>query len=448
MQKSISILTAVSFAALPVLLYAYASGPDPRNTGAPGDQTCVACHFGTLNGGGGSVTLASSNGATYTPGQPQTFTITIKDSKARVYGFQMTARVDSNSKNGQAGDFTAGPQQIVICDNATLKGASGCPSRTPVEFIEHSRPFTTNTITVNWTAPSSDVGTVTLYVAANAANGDGNTSGDHIYTTSLQLSPAAATSNAPVIPAGGVVSASAFSPSAGVAPGTWLEIYGNNLATTTRGWAGSDFNGDNAPTVLDGVSVTIGGQSAYVDFVSPGQVDVQVPDGIPIGAGVPLVLSNAQGQSGPYPLQTSDVAPALLAPSAFTVNGNSYAVATFPATGTASLVFVAPAGSINGINSRPAQPGDVITLYGIGFGPVTPATPAGTIAASANQLANSLSILFNQTPATILYAGLAPGFVGLYQFNVQVPSVPPGDWPLVVTLGETMVKQNLMISTQ
>src|SRR4029077_13564778 len=102
----------------------------------------------------------------------------------------------------------------------------------------------------------------------------------------------------------GVVSASAFNPSAGVAAGNWLEIYGSNLATTTRGWQGFDFNRNNAPTALDGVSVTIGGKSAYVDYVSPGQVNVQVPDGIPIGSGVPLLVTTSQGQSDSYSLQT------------------------------------------------------------------------------------------------------------------------------------------------
>ena len=69
-------------AVIPVLIYAYASGPDPRYTGAPGDSAdacaSVGCHVGTaLNGGGGSVQLTSSAGTSYTPGQQQTFTITM-----------------------------------------------------------------------------------------------------------------------------------------------------------------------------------------------------------------------------------------------------------------------------------------------------------------------------------------------------------------------------------
>lgn len=383
--------------------------------------------------------MTSSAGATYTPGQQQTFTITITDSQARAYGFQMTARTDSNATSGQAGDFTAGAQQIVLCDNGRVKANGGCPASAPVQFIEHNRPFTTNTITASWTAPASDVGTVTIYVAANAANGNGNETGDHIYITKLQLS--AALSNKPAIAAGGVVSASAFNAKAGIAPKTWIEIFGANLATTTRGWQSSDFNGNNAATSLDGVSVTIGGKNAYVDYVSPGQVNAQAPDGIPIGAPVPLVLANAQGQSDPYTVRTADLAPA------FSVNGKQYAVATFPVTGSNTIVYAGPTGAINGITTRPAKPGDVITLYGIGFGPVSSGDGAGVIATQATVLTNQVNILVGQTPATLLYSGLAPNFVGLYQFNVQVPSVPAGDWPLVVQVGNATIDQNVVIAT-
>src|SRR5437879_6349582 len=86
---------AVGLGVIPVLIWAHALGPDQRHTGAPGDlflgkiATCAisGCHLGTpLNGGGGNVVLTTSAGTTYTPGQQQTITITITDSKARVYG--------------------------------------------------------------------------------------------------------------------------------------------------------------------------------------------------------------------------------------------------------------------------------------------------------------------------------------------------------------------------
>lgn len=433
--------------ALPVIVFAFSTGPEPRLTGAPGDQTCVLCHGGTsLNGGGGNITLTSSAGATYSPGQTQTLTLTINDSAARVYGFQISARLASDLANSQAGDFTAGQQQFVQCSNGSPKGGSGCPANAPLQFIEHSSPSSSNTITVSWTAPSSNAGPVTIYAAANAANGNGNNTGDHIYTTSLQLT-AGVSSNKPAIQQGGVVSASAFQPG-GIAPGTWIEIYGSNLARATRSWQASDFQGNAAPTSLEGVSVTIGGQRAFVAYISPGQVNVQAPDNIPIGSAVPLVLSNGQEQSEVYTLQTSAVAPALLAPSAFMVDGKQYVAATVPSNDPGTIVFAGPTGAIRGVATRPAVAGEVITFYGIGFGGVSPSVAAGTIATQTTSLNDAVTMLFGQANATILYAGLAPGFVGLYQFNVQVPSNPAGDTALNVRVGGTALTGTKYVATQ
>ena len=162
MSKTNRLVATIAGVALSAaLIFAYATGPDPRYTAAPGDsqQACATsgCHTGTaLNGGGGSVVVNFPNGPTYTPGSQQTFTIVITDSRASVYGFQMTARLESNPASGQAGDFTAGAQQIVLCDNASIKGSRGCPANSPVQFIEHSRPFNTRTISVQWTAPATN----------------------------------------------------------------------------------------------------------------------------------------------------------------------------------------------------------------------------------------------------------------------------------------------------
>src|SRR5579884_1718729 len=412
-QKTILVAKIAVGLAVPAVVWSYATGPDPGYSGGPREDTCVACHTGTaLNGGGGNAQITSSAGTTYTPGQQQTLTLTITDSKARAYGFQMSARIDNG--NTQAGNFAAGPQQIVICQNGALKGSNGCSSNFPIQYIEHSRPFTSNKITISWTPPSSAAGTITIYAAANAANGDGNDTGDHIYSTKLQLSPASASSAGPTIASGGVVAASAYNPNAGFAPGSWIEIYGNNLSSTTRGWTGSDFNGNNAPTSLDGVSVTVGGINAYISYVSPGQVDALIPDGIPLGAGVPVVLTNSQGQTSPYSIQTSSFAGALLAPPAapFNVNGKQYVLAQVGQ-------------NVVGMPSQTVSPGSVITLYGFGFRRVTPATPPGVLAQGATSLTTKPVFMFGQTQADLQYYGLAPTFTGLYQFNIVVPNDSP-----------------------
>jgi uncharacterized protein (TIGR03437 family) len=258
----------------------------------------------------------------------------------------------------------------------------------------------------------------------------------------LKLAPAVITVQ-PTITPGGVVSASAFDARAGAAPGTWMEIYGSNLASTTRSWEGSDFQGNNAPTSLDQVSVTIGGKNAYIDYVSPQQVNIQVPDDIPIGSGVPLILKNPLGETVPYMLQTADSAPALLAPSSFNVNGKQYVVAALPADDPSGAGFVGPIGGIPGIHTRPAKEGDIVTLYGIGFGPVTPSDGSGVIVSQPNSLTNPAIFLIGQTEAKILYGGLAPGFIGLYQFNLEVPALGAGDLPFTVQTGGRSGAQDL-----
>src|SRR4051794_532783 len=105
-----------------VLLFAYATGPEPRHTAAPGDDklacTTSGCHNSfPLNVGGGNVRIDFPGGQTYTPGVQQTFNIVITDPVAKVYGFQLSARLESDPASGQAGDFTAGQQQLVICDD-------------------------------------------------------------------------------------------------------------------------------------------------------------------------------------------------------------------------------------------------------------------------------------------------------------------------------------------
>ena len=87
----------------------------------------------------------------------------------------------------------------------------------------------------------------------------------------------------PLIETGGVVSASQFGQLKSVAPSGWIEIYGSSLALDSRSWSTSDFQGNNAPESLDGTSVTIGGEPAYVEFIAGGQLNVQVPSDIGTG---------------------------------------------------------------------------------------------------------------------------------------------------------------------
>lgn len=458
MDRKQKLVLAGKFAAIlsvPIILWAHAAGPDAHHTAVPGppnEDSCntSGCHVGTpVNGGGGSVKLTSSAGTSYVPGQKQTLTITITDSVARVYGFQITARLSSDHSK-PAGSFTTGANQFVLCAAASLAdpgnfrpGSGNCPASAPLEFAEHSSPFKTNVITVDWTPPSTAVGNVDIYVASNAANGDGSERGDHIYTANITLQPGSGGGGPkPAISAGGVINAFGFGGKPGVAPGTWIEIYGANLATNSRQWAGGDFNGSIAPTSLDGTSVTIAGKPAFVYFINSGQVDVQVPDGIGTGP-VQLVVTNGGVASDPFTITASNTLPGILASPQFKVGSTQYAVAQLP-----DGSYAGDPAKIPGTN-RPIKPGETIVMYGIGFGPVTPAMPSGTIVGAANKVNGALVIRFGQiqVPATdIIYAGLSPNYIGLYQFNVTVPAnVPDGDQQLTVSVGGVDTGQTMFL---
>ena len=201
----------------------------------------------------------------------------------------------------------------------------------------------------------------------------------------------------------------------------------------------------NAPESLDGTSVTIGGQPAYVAFISPSQVNVQVPSNIGTGSQPLIVTTQAGGASSSYSVTVNAQEPGLLAPSSFNLGGDQYVVALFPDYAT----YVLPSGAIAGITSRPAQPGDTIILYGVGFGAVNPSVPAGQLAGQLTTLAAPLHVFFGSTEASVKYDGLAPGYVGLYQFNIVVPKVSSGNLvPLTFTLAGTQGVQTLFIAVQ
>jgi uncharacterized protein (TIGR03437 family) len=243
----------------------------------------------------------------------------------------------------------------------------------------------------------------------------------------------------PKINGGGVVTASDFGAFSSVAPGSWIEIYGTNLAGTTGQWASSNFNGANAPTNLDGVTVTVGGLPAFIDYVSPDQVNVEVPSGVTAGP-QPVILSTGSGTSSAYSVKVNATEPGFWAPPNFKIAGDQYV----GAQSSNFKNYILPTGAVSGLTSQPASPGDTIILYGVGFGTVTPNTPAGQIVSGQTALTSKLEISFGGVPATITYAGLAPNYVGLYQFDVVVPTVPPGSAvPVTFTLGGVNGTQTL-----
>jgi uncharacterized protein (TIGR03437 family) len=315
----------------------------------------------------------------------------------------------------------------VICQDDSQKFAGQPCAMTPnFQYIEHTtegtRLGTPSPVSFefDWTPDAAITGDLLFYVAANAANGDGTNFGDHIYFKTVTLNQAAATS--PTINTGGVVNSAGFGST--VASGGWVSILGSSLATNTRPWNSSDFQNGIAPTQLDGTSVSINGQPAFVGYISPTQVNVQAPDDKSVGPIQVQVTANGQ-TSSQAAAQLANFSPALF------LWQSKYAVAQH-----ADYNAVGPPGLFPNVTTTPALPGEAVVLYGTGFGPTNPAVPAGVLTSHAVPLANPVTAQIGGIDAEVSYAGLAAGFAGLNQINITVPdTAPDGDLPLVLNIG-------------
>lgn len=434
--------SSVVFLTLPILLWAYSVGPDARHTGAPGDQTCArsGCHTGTpVNGGGGRVALQLPGGLTYVPGQKQRIAVVITDTNAttRNYGFQATARLGSNEVSGQAGTFSLVGRDLILCANNQERTGASCPSSSPLEFISH-RDATNRTgrFEFDWTPPATDVGPVKIYVAANAANGNGSDSGDRIYTTNITLTPAASGGNRPVITSnGGVVNGASFSP--GIVAGAWTTLFGSNLAAALKTWDGLIDAQGNFPTAIDGVRVTIDGLPAFINFISANQINVQAPALTRTGM-VPVVVTTPEGTSETVMANVVRESPGLFL---FTQSPVRYPAAVRATDGR----FIAPAGLFPGLTTEPAKPGDIVLLFGTGFGPTTPAVTPGRVFSGAAPLADlsALQVRIGGMSVTPSFAGLSGS--GLYQFNVTVPNLPDGNHRIEMLLNGQQIQTDVQL---
>jgi len=222
----------------------------------------------------------------------------------------------------------------------------------------------------------------------------------------------------------------------------FVEIYGTNLAATDRDWASSDFNGPNAPTSLDGVSVTVDGKPAFVQHVSPGQVNIATPDDTAVGP-VNVQVTNSFGVvSNVVTANRARVSPSLHTVALFNVGGKQYVAAHTPDFQT----FIGRPGMIPGVAFVAAKPGDTVIIYALGCGATNPPTPAGTLAQQTASLALPSTVLIGGVSAQVPFAGALAGYVGLYQFNVVIPNLSPGDQTIELQIDGVGNAQNLYIT--
>jgi uncharacterized protein (TIGR03437 family) len=236
-----------------------------------------------------------------------------------------------------------------------------------------------------------------------------------------------------------------------IQPGEWVTIYGNNLASEAATWNG-DF-----PLSLGGTRVEINGKPAYLMYVSPGQINLQAPDDAARGQ-VSVVVTTAAG-SATSTVTLSEFAPAfnlvgLPSGTFLPAGGLGYVSGIIirsdhsGAYGGGSYDLLGPTGNAFGYATVAAQPGDIVEIYGVGFGPTTPTVPAGQAftGAAAINVTNDFALYINNVLVKPSFVGLSSA--GLYQINLTIPSgLGEGDLSLMATCGGLETQRGVLFST-
>jgi uncharacterized protein (TIGR03437 family) len=218
-----------------------------------------------------------------------------------------------------------------------------------------------------------------------------------------------------------------------IASAAWVSIFGTNLSQFKYTWQSNDFVKGALPTSIQGVSVTINGIAAYVEYISPAQINVLAPDD-PATGSVPVVVTVAGQASNSFMAQKNAFSPAFL---------------TFDNTHIAAehlnYSLLAPPSLYP--NATAAAPGETILLYGVGFGATDPAAPTGQTVAGGEPLTNTVTMTIGGIAVTPSFAGLSAS--GLYQFNVTVPTgLASGDNPVSATIGGFTTQTGAVITVQ
>ncbi len=261
--------------------------------------------------------------------------------------------------------------------------------------LEPTTGLAPSTVSVAVNPASLPAGVHRAAIRVDALPGANATNSPKMIEVSLRINP-------PSINANGIVNGASLAPQAPVSPGSIVSLFGVGLAPATATAAQLPL-----PTSLDSTEVLVNGMPAPLFFVSPLQINFQMPWEI-TGDTAAITVRTAG--------LTSAITTVLLASEA---------------PGIFLVTFISPtAGAVlnqdGTLNAplNPAQPGSVISIFATGLGPVNPAVLSGQPGATAeplNRTVAPISVLINGEPVEVLFAGLAPGFVGLYQVNARVP---------------------------
>jgi uncharacterized protein (TIGR03437 family) len=336
--------------------------------------------------------------------------------------------------DGQTGNAGA-TLQIPLTVTASFQGG------TPVSGLPVTFSLTSGSATLSATSTVTDAnGTAGISVTL------GNAPGPVVITAALGSFSvvfhltAITPTPLPTVSAGGVDGAGGSVPAVtAISPGGLASIYGFNFAPTgtSRQVQGSDLVNGALPTNLAGVCVQVDGQPAFLTYVSPGQVNIQVP-AVRVGASVPLQVTTGCGSATPLAGPAISVSTLAATPEFLFWVKNATGANPVIAVNAVTGAYVGAAGLIPGVTFTPAKPGDYLTIYGISFGVTNPAVPPGAASVSVAPVANA-AVTLGASPlpaANLIYVGASPGTAGLYQVNIQVPAgLADGDYALTLNLG-------------
>lgn len=218
---------------------------------------------------------------------------------------------------------------------------------------------------------------------------------------------------------GGVANAGSFV-AAALGPTTVASLFGTNLATTTAGALSVPL-----PTSLGGIRVIVDGKAAPLFYVSPGQINFQIPDRLPTTPHIPGDTGFVTGVRVERDGMTSNTS--YIGLRATTPGIMTYGAGQAVATNSANQV-IGP--------DNPAKTGEIITIYFVGVSNLSETVTAGT-AAPLDRLVRVLggaSVLVNGLAVTPQFIGLNPGGVGLLQVNFAIPNLPSGEHPVYLNL--------------
>ena len=424
-----NVLTVVGPAALPAATLNAAYTPTTVTAGGglpPYTWTATGLPAGLSIG---IATGTVSGTPTSASGSPYSVTVTVTDS---------------------TGKTAAMNYSLTVGTGVTITG----PASLPVATLGAAYPSTTITAAggsgvYTWSATGLPAG-LSIGATTGAITGTptGTTSGTAtvVVTVTDTTSNTASKTYSLIVnqPAGSPVIATVSTAAGGqmfIAPNMWVSIYGTGFTTPgfTDTWTNAIKNSATGalPTVLDNVTVTVGGLPAYVYYISATQINVLTPN---IGFGpLAVMVTNGTGSSNVMMSTSQGQDPAFFEwpnSSGQTPGDTSQQ----PVATHSDYTYAAANGTFGTTPSVPAKPGETIVLWGAGFGATTPANPFGVAIPSTGGpfvTTQNVVVLLNNAPITVINnnAILTPGDAGLYQMAVTIPStLPNGTYSISVSV--------------